>query len=287
MSETKQPVGPYHALCVGAGGANGYQLLGVLHYFYTETNWMKDIRIFAGTSVGACISGMLAIGYTPEEALQYLCVHDVNRYFQIDLLLLGSQWGVIDTFQWKTYVTEAIVLKYGSDPTLQELFDKTGHTICFATWCLTQQPNQVYITTHTHPNIRLSQAIVMSTTIPCIFTKCEYEGQLYVDGGIFDTCPTKQTESLMLEDERLLVIRLSDTKSTPELDGFMDYMKAILGAFSLCQVRSPPVQGDEIIVKTDFSGVSLQVETTQRVERFKAAFKRIKYQLFLPKVKIE
>lgn len=282
-----RPEGPYSGICIGGGAAGGYQFLGTLHYFYTETEWMKNVRVFAGTSVGACMSGMLAIGYTPQEILHYLCKHDVDHIFNIDVSRIHTHWGVVDTQRWIDYIREAIVLKLGYVPTLRELFEKTGHIVCFATWCLTKKPCDVYLTPDTYPDLPLDVAIAMSSCIPCLFMKCEYDGNLYLDGGIFDSCPSVKAESLLNRDERLLVVRFDSYDVPSCITSWSDYLKNILKACDLVQRRRAPKRGDEIVIKSDFSSVTLQVEITKRIQLFKTAYKRIKYQLFLPKLKVE
>ena len=207
--------------------------------------------------------------------------------FGIDLSRFQTDWGVIDTERWKDYIRQAILVKLKNVPTLRELFQLTGNRVCFATWCLTNKPQHMYITTDTHPDVPLDVAIVMSSCIPCVFTRCEYENNLYVDGGIFDTCPSEKTESMLERDERLLVVCFDNYEVPHEIESLSEYIKTIFKAYSLVQKRKPPRQGDEIVLKSDFSAISLKVELKTRIRVFKNAFKRIKYQLFIPKYKKE
>ncbi len=287
-AEKQLPEGPYSGICISGGAAEGYQFLGCLHYFYTETEWMKEVRVFGGTSIGAAIVSFLALGFTPKEMIDLLCNYDVNQYLSFDLTKLPNDWGVIDGRRWRQYISNMICTKWPSVPTLQELFDKTGNIVCLTTWCMTQFPHAVYLTPQTHPNLLISDAISMSTNLPGVFTKLEYEGHLYIDGGFFDNCPVKKTESLLHENERLLLIRLSDYPIPSCVDGFANYMKSVLEIFHRTQCWDGPTHGDAIILKPEMGDkIQLQVEKTQRTEFFHRAFKRIKYQLFTPKVKKE
>jgi hypothetical protein len=283
---TKRPKGPYAGLCIGSGSTGGYQYLGILHYLDKETDWLKDLRVFAGTSVGACISGMMAIGYKPIEVMQYLCEHDLNHILTFDLLNIRDDWGMISTTDWKGYLTKLIISKWGSDPTLLELWDKSGHQVCFATWRLNHPHHKVYLTHQSYPSLRLSEAIAMSSCIPGVFSKCEYQKEYYIDGALFDACPTEQAETYLSSSERLLSLRFS-VEHVPPIHSHVDYFKAIFKSYETIQEHKEPSNGDEIILKTDFLGLSLQVETEKKIDSFKNAYKRVKYQLFLPKFKRE
>ncbi len=282
------PRGPYGGICISGGAAEGYQFLGCLHYFYSETNWTTSVRVFGGTSIGAAIASFLALGFTPREIMDLVCTFDIDHYLSIDLTKLPTDWGMIDSKRWRDYITQMIKQKWKKVPTLQELFDQTGNIVCMATWCMTQSPHAVYLTPQSHPNVLISDAIAMSTNLPGIFTKMEHQGHLYIDGGFFDNCPVKKTESLLYQNERLLLIRLSDYPVPSSISTFTDYMKSVLEIFHRTQCWESPSNGDAIILKPEMSnGVQLQVEKTQRTEIFHRAFKRIKYQLFTPKVKKE
>ena len=285
--EKKIPVGPYDGLCIGAGAAGGYQFLGALHYFYTETKWMDNITFYSGTSVGAVLSGLLAIGYTPIEILSYINNNDINYAFQFNVINITKEWGLVDTEIWKIYLQQMISAKWGHVPTLKEIYDKSGKQVCFTTWCLTKYPNAIYITTESHPSMLLNEAMAMSSCIPCIFTKYNYQNNLYVDGALFDSCPSEKSEELMSFGKRLLVIRLEPYSIPNEINSIGEYIKTILAAFDHTQTRNSVFNGDEIILKTEFIGLTLQIEIRKRLEIFKNSFKRIKYQLFLPKVKRE
>ena len=153
---------------------------------------------------------------------------------------------------------------------------------------MTQSPHAVYLTPQTHPDVLVSDAIAMSTNLPGIFTKMEHQGHLYIDGGFFDNCPVKKTESLLEERERLLLVRLSDYSIPSSISTFGKYMKSVLEIFHRTQKWESPSNGDAIILKPEISdSFQLQVDKTKRTEIFHRAFKRIKYQLFTPKVKKE
>jgi predicted acylesterase/phospholipase RssA len=221
------------------------------------------------------------------ELFQMMMTYDLDDIMSFDLTHLPQKWGLVDNDKWKKYLTQMILLKWSYVPTLQQVFDQTGNILCITTWCMTQQPHAVYLTPQTHPDVLVTDAIAMSTNLPCIFTKMEYKGHLYIDGGIFDNCPTKKTESLLDREERLLVVRLSDYSVPYTIDSLTDYLKSILEIFHRSQTCPTPEQGDEIVLKPELGAMTLRVEKKVRTEIFQRVFKRIKYQLFIPKVKKE
>ena len=77
------------------------------------------------------------------------------------------------------------ILHGGGDPdiTLNGLYQKSRIRLIITTVCINN--NKIYYMDHiSHPELKLRDAILMSSSIPGIFPPVEYNGRLYIDSGI-------------------------------------------------------------------------------------------------------
>ena len=62
----------FDTLVLSGGSSKGILILGALQYAY-DNFLLNNIDIYVGTSCGAIIGYLLAIGYTPLEIIVYIC----------------------------------------------------------------------------------------------------------------------------------------------------------------------------------------------------------------------
>lgn len=170
-------------LVLSSGGVKGFAMLGVLCRLP-----LQDVRFIAGTSVGAAIGLLLAIGYEPLEIFQEL----VERY-QHDLRQLRPRGfsmgaGVLD---WAVVggVLEAMVhRKTGTDFTLLSLYETFGKELVCVTYNYTQRRVQ-YLNMQTYPDMPVLMACRMSCAIPFVFGDCYWGNDIFVDGVVYSHLP--------------------------------------------------------------------------------------------------
>ena len=71
----------YDTLVLSGGSSKGIMTLGALQYLY-DNFLLKNIKNYIGTSAGAMICYLLAIGYTPVEIIVYICKHQLLEKMQ-------------------------------------------------------------------------------------------------------------------------------------------------------------------------------------------------------------
>lgn len=277
----------YKGIALSCGSAGGYAQLGALHYFYSETNALKDCKYFAGASVGAAISGFLAIGYKPVEIFAELVTNDVNEIFELNLNLMNifSTWGLVENEKFKAYIENMIIKKYNKVPTLKEIYEETGNIVTTVSYCLSQNKSY-YFNYKSFPDMPLSTAIVLSCNIPVLFEKAEYGGEIYIDGAIFDRCPAIWLKDFIKKDSNIndfsiLVLDLfsPSQQKRNEIKRFIDYVTKIGLVFLDSQTKP---QTDEILdvikVTNDFSDFTLKVEKQQKFKAFTSSLNETKKQ---------
>jgi len=157
------------SLALGSGGARGYAHIGVIEELEKQGYQIKSI---AGSSMGALIGGLYAVGKLDEFKKWVLRLDYYDIY---KLIKLSSvQGGLIDASQ----VFDKIALMIG-DVNIEDLSIKYT---AVATNLTTQK--EVLFTKG-----KLIDAIRASIAIPTIFTAVIKDDMILVDGGVINPLP--------------------------------------------------------------------------------------------------
>jgi len=157
------------SLALGSGGARGYAHIGVIEELEKQDYKIKSI---AGSSMGALIGGLYAVGKLDEFKKWVLRLDYYDIY---KLIKLSSvQGGLIDASQ----VFDKIALMIG-DVNIEDLPIKYT---AVATNLTTQQ--EVLFTKG-----KLIDAIRASIAIPTIFAAVIKDDMILVDGGVINPLP--------------------------------------------------------------------------------------------------
>ncbi len=191
---------PKIGLALEGGGALGLAHIAVLQWFEDH---QVPVDYIAGTSMGALVGGMYAIGKTPEE------IDDAVRQFGLEEILYGDtrfqdsyfrrkeeqraylnslQFGLrsgfrlpsgLSTGQRVNFVLVQAALPYSELPSFDDLPIPFR---CVATDLVTGG-RKVF------DHGSLAEAMRASMSIPGVFTPVRSSGSVYVDGGLVDNLP--------------------------------------------------------------------------------------------------
>ena len=182
-----------NTLILSAGGIKSIAQLG---YLCKENIYNKDnIKFFIGTSAGSILSTLLAIGYSPEELKDIVFNEKVieNQMKKIDKKWIISKaynllknYGMYDSSLIETMLEDLIKRKTSkSGYTFKQLYNDTGKILIINGTCLNTH-SSTYFNYIDNPDLEISKASRMSSSVPLFFTKYRFNKLEYVDGGI--TC---------------------------------------------------------------------------------------------------
>lgn len=178
----------YDSLCLSGGGINGLVILGALKYVSDKKILIINrVKNFIGTSIGSIIIFLLVIGYGINDIIQIF--YDLNLEklkVEFDLEDLITNYGIENGSKILTVIQTLLYTKLKRyDITLIELYNITKKklNIIAVNYTKKKEVNFNYIN---HPNLSVIAAIRMSISIPFIFHPFEFEGDLYVDGGVMN-----------------------------------------------------------------------------------------------------
>jgi NTE family protein len=225
----------YDAIVIGGGGIKMFLALGFLDYIESsnpEGSLLKNVKYFAGTSSGAIIAFLLSIGYTPKEIMTYTCSNDVLKLFSdMNLFNLPNEFGLINNKLGIRYLELMALKKLNYVPTFNDIYTKLGNFFMCPAYNLngsTKDESEVYFSPLTHGDMNACEAIVFSCTVPIVFTKSEYNNNLYIDGGFFDMCPVDKLVQLCgIQDKHILCLRYKNHIENTKINNVFDYAKKV------------------------------------------------------------
>lgn len=181
-------------LIFSGGGMKGLSLFGVLKAL-DELKILKNIEIFAGTSVGAMIMSLYLIGYKTAE------LEEFNQLFNFQNLTTICDYGLdnindlikkygIDNGKNIFNVLEQILeaKDINKNITLLELYKLTNKKFIVTGTCLDNYQVE-YISYETYPNMKLTEAIRITSSFPLYYEPYIFNNKTFVDGGCIDNYP--------------------------------------------------------------------------------------------------
>lgn len=207
---------------LSGGGPNGLLQMGVIQELVRSGHLdVRNLKSVYGTSAGAIICVILALGIPMEEFCAYLISRPWNKWVDIRFMDVNAQGGFIQSERLKEALMPMLRAYGFENITLKEAFDRTRVDMhLFSTELETftmADLNHV-----TFPNLPVVHAAIMSAALFPAFTPVAYEGKHYVDGGLRNNFPINELLRAYPETETVLGINLLGCSAA-----FKDNMTAI------------------------------------------------------------
>lgn len=217
----------YDTLVLPGGGLKGFCLLGSIQACL-DSGLLFDVKNYVGTSIGAILSYLFAIGYTPVEIMVAIYTNKwLERMQHYNLVAMINGNGATTFTHLQEALEKLTVNKIGQFITLGKLKEKYGKTLICVTYNMSTCTTE-YLGPDNYPDLPCITALRMSCNIPLIFDRFVYMDQYYIDGGISDNFPIKKGEEI---GEKILGIHLKITEKSlqdnPE-DGLVFYFLRLL-----------------------------------------------------------
>lgn len=154
-------------IAFGGGGTRGFAHLGAMKALLELG---IEPTVFSGTSAGAIVAVLLASGKSPDEVFEVMKKHKMTDYAEMTI----PNKGFFSLSKLNTMLKSEIEADY-----LEDL------------------PSKVFVCTtellsgkvHYFDKGPLSLMVQASASIPILFAPVEFEGGIYVDGGVLDNIP--------------------------------------------------------------------------------------------------
>lgn len=233
---------------------------------------MPDIINLVGTSAGSILCLMCCLGYTSKEMIAILEDEMVTKNrgqlsFDelLDLNVLNS-YGLDSGENMQRFIEQVVYNKLNrTSITFVELAKVTGKNLVICVANLSKQ-RQEYLNVDTEPHMDVVKAIRMSISLPFIFTPVKHNGNIYVDGALYETLPIgymMQFKDLLKDTIAIHTRTVIDTS----INSFSDYLSVLFNSLVEKANNSRKTKSKKInmmeIVFDDEASIPIDVQTLQ------------------------
>jgi predicted acylesterase/phospholipase RssA len=274
--DTLENGGAYDAMVFASGGSRGIAHLGAIDMLERQApGSVGKCRYFIGTSAGAVVATLLAMGISAKDAMDAYIIPFKYRK-DIRLHLMSTLFGIEGGKSLETFL-ETVVPK---DITFKNVLDTHGTVLSIIGSNLNTSSMEIFDAIRT-PDMPVYDALRISCAVPLLFTAVRMNGQYYVDGAVTNPFPVIVASDIY-GCRRILGLRFdtyatnlnSNSQNTPwTLDYFLGAVVDTLVHSSTMQVPARRgVVSDVCTVRTpdDVSGISFDITPEKKYEIFDA-----------------
>ncbi len=242
---------------LSGGGMKCLSILGVLKYLFEKDiikenfDGIKDIYLISGSSIYLT---PLLLGFSMESTLELFKKLDYKKLSGIDDIKIQN---LFDKYGFKKitdyrYIMEAVVKGKNVDPdiTLKELYNLTNINLHFRVINVNKQCNE-YLNKDNSPDLKFTDAICMTSCIPILFEPIEYNGSLYIDGGVNNNFPYEK----VIDKKNYLGIDILSSKIScgkdrekEEIKSLTDYMNILYNIYGSPPIIKPTINHIQILI---------------------------------------
>lgn len=184
----------YENLVVEGGGIKGIAHIGVL-YELKKMGLLDSFKRYAGCSAGALVCMCLACNIDIDTMKRIIGDKDFNEFqddsfgYLCDTFRLFTKYGWYKGDELHRYIKNILRDYMGKkNLTFSELYIRTGNTLVVVGSNINRKKS-VYFSHQTTPDMNIADAVYISMALPPAFPPREYDGDLCIDGGVFNPYP--------------------------------------------------------------------------------------------------
>lgn len=267
---------PCTTLVFSSGGIHGVHFVGCLRAL-EESKILPTVRSIRGSSVGAFFATLVSLGYTAQELENALISVNTNALFQVhldNLLHCFDTYGIDDGKRLEKVFEIFLSQKTGRfGITFQELYQYTGiHLVVVATNITSE--SIAYFDHKRTPDMKVSQGLRMSASIPLMFTPIEYNHSMYVDGGVLCHLALPELDEHASLDAQILTFNLQSNR-TQRIDTFFSYIHTLLQ----CVNHTPKPSKTEyrITIPVESSGADFEMSKEKKQKAIQFGYEKTQH----------
>ena len=237
-------------IALGGGGARGFAHLGVLQAL-KEKNVEADI--YSGTSAGAIVGALIAAGNEPAKIFKAMKKNSILDFAKLHIPDLGLM-RLSKLPRFLNAHIQAEKLEDLNIPLIVAASDMLKGKVAY----FDKGP--------------LVACIQASASIPVLFSPVEIDGNVYVDGGLFDNLPYKPLEERC---EIVLAVHISPIRPVNSIDSLS---KMIARTFELSvngHIREKRVRNRYVIAPKGVERFDL-LDTKAADELYKIGYEHVR-----------
>jgi predicted acylesterase/phospholipase RssA len=197
----------YDYLVLSGGGVRGITLVGALDVLH-DHHALDDVHTFIGSSIGALVVVLICIGYSPPEFYKIFRDLDFSEMRNLKVWNIVDKYGLDSGERIIEYLKTLFRAKdIPTNITFKKLYEKTGKRLIITATCVNNHEVE-YWDYETNPDMKITDAVRITMSMPFYFTAPRYKGNVYVDGGLLDNFPLEALERYLKPNEHVIGIKL-------------------------------------------------------------------------------
>lgn len=156
---------------------------------------MKNIKTFVGTSIGTFFAFLYLCGYNATEMEEFMYLFNPKKMTTIEslenisFLEIFNNFGLDDGEGLRIVINKLLKGKgIKENATLLDFYQLNKKKFIITTVCVNTKDIE-YLSYENYPNLKVSDAIKMSTCIPLYYKPILFNNKYYIDGGFIDNYP--------------------------------------------------------------------------------------------------
>lgn len=264
-------------LVLSGGGIQGLAYIGLVRYL-EEINYISKIEKFAGTSAGALGCLMVVLGYTSnqmEDLVVNLDFKSFSEKEEISLISLIENYGISSGKKIDDLFRIIIKKKMGNpNITFKELYEKTKKELNILVSNLSLGKYDV-LNHINSPDMSVYLAVRLSLNIPFLFKPIEYNGCLYVDGGVMNNYPIKIFNN---ELEKTIGFCFLKKEIDNKIESFQDYLYCVLTSiyYAPSRLMADTYENATCRLEVPFLSFDFNLDQSQKKEIIEIGYKQTK-----------
>jgi NTE family protein len=219
------------------GGVKGISYIGVikcLDELRNSGDVIFDINEVCCVSIGSFVGLLYVLGYTYTELYDEIMSVNINDMKDFKIKNFVTKYG-LDNGKTFTRWIERLIIKRGfsKDITLKQIWNKLGVNFRIVVANINKYKLEIF-DYRTNPNLKVTKAIRMSTSIPFVFCAEKYNGCIYVDGGILNNYPIEMySDNLdnVLGCKLMTRGEIEGDTNIESIDSLDSYISQVMGCF--------------------------------------------------------
>lgn len=212
---------PIKQIVMAGGGYLGFYHLGaisrLLNVGYLKRN---NIHTIYGTSIGAFFGAVFCLNEDWNTTLDYFIERPWHKVFNLTpnkVFQAIPKKGMYGQDTFNELLLPLIKSRHYSDTmTLVELYNLSNITLYMYTIDLNTFTLEE-ISHHTHPDLKLLDALYMTCSLPFLFQPLIQNDKCYVDGGLLNSYPLENCLQRTTDTSEVLGLRFDVTKHVKEI----------------------------------------------------------------------
>jgi len=268
-------------LIFSGGGTKGVIYFGALKAL-DELNILQNIEIFATASVGSMILSLYLVGYTIQELEEFYELFDFTNLTSISTVYnltnitnLIEKLGLDDGKNIVKVLNKLYNAKnINKDITLLDFYKLTKKKFIVTASCL-ENHSVEYISYETYPNMKLTDAIRITTSVPFYYQPFKYNNKTFVDGGCMDNYPI-----ILFKDriEEVIGIYLHSNYKDTKINNIKDYFLSVINILNKGAVTNIVRGWEDVTINIYITQeiLNFNISSEEKKELFNIGYENVK-----------